>query len=228
MNSLLQKLHNASDKLTIAVDGPAASGKGHISKMLSKKYNLNYIDSGLLYRHLAYLYIKEIGGNIAPIAPESEVNYAVLTNALSNISYSEAVKINLNKEEVAAIASKLAKLELVRENISSKLKEIANKNLRIIMDGRDIASVIMPEADVKLYISANVEIRAERRYKQLLNEGKACMLCDVLELLKKRDEGDSTRKLAPLVISSSSIVIDTSDLTPDDVIKTILKKLGDI
>ena len=210
---LSEKLYNHNNKITIALDGPSAAGKGLIGTMLAKEFALTYMQSSIVYRGLAYVCMQK------NILPEDTSNVIKLSSSVDVIA---SVKgIDLNIESLGDIASKISVLPEVRANLGNYLQEFIKTTPRIVMEGRDIGTVVAPNADLKIFINANVEIRAERRYKQLLLEGKDCTLSDVLDLLKSRDERDRLRSAAPLKVADDAFVIDASYLTPAEIIQDI-------
>ncbi|MDP4709235.1 MAG: (d)CMP kinase [Rickettsiaceae bacterium] len=210
---LSEKLYNHNNKITIALDGPSAAGKGLIGTMLAKEFALTYVQSSIVYRGLAYVCMQK------NILPEDTSNVIKLSSSVDVIA---SVKgIDLNIESLGDIASKISVLPEVRANLGNYLQEFIKTTPRIVMEGRDIGTVVAPNADLKIFINANVEIRAERRYKQLLLEGKDCTLSDVLDLLKSRDERDRLRSAAPLKVADDAFVIDASYLTPAEIIQDI-------
>jgi cytidylate kinase len=215
---LLEKLYNHNNKITIALDGPSAAGKGLIGQMLAKEFDLVYVESSIVYRGLAYVCMQE------NILPEDTQNVIKLSSIIDVISRVKGV--DLNVESLGDIASKISVLSDVRTNLGNYLQQIIKHTPRIIMEGRDIGTVIAPKADLKIFINANVDIRAERRYKQLLLEGKDCTLSDVLRLLESRDERDKSRSIAPLKAADDAFVIDTSHLTPVKIIQDIKNFVG--
>ncbi len=211
--NLLEIISNKNLPFILALDGPAASGKGHIGYLLAKEFDMELFHSGLVYRAIAYICIKN------SVLPESVKE---IRDALSVAEISDIIKRrDLNIEEIGSFASKISSIYEVREFVNKYLKAIIKDAHRMIMEGRDIASVIVPDALLKIFITAAVAVRAERRYKQLLSEGKKCILSDVLDQLIARDNRDSSRKIAPNIPASDAVVIDTTDLTPQEVIKKI-------
>lgn len=203
---------NMRDKLIIALDGPSAAGKGLIGSMIAKEFSLTYFQSSLVYRGLAYICLK----NKIDLTDEAQIIRASDTDIFKHIE-----GVDLNNEEIGAAASIISAIPSVREELGIYLKEIIRNNSKIIMEGRDIGTVVAPNADLKLFVTANVEVRAQRRYKQLCAEGKECILDEILNLLKVRDERDRSRLTAPLVPARDAYIIDTSDLTPEEVIQKI-------
>ena len=211
--NLTEKANNKNLDFKIALDGPSASGKGLIGSMLAKEFSLKYVQSSIVYRGLAFVCIED------GIDPD---NIDAVMHASENEDVISRVKgIDLNTELIGDIASKISTIPGVRANLTKYLINLMNNTPRIVMEGRDIGTVVAPDADVKIFISADVQVRAMRRYKQLQSEGKDCILDDVLDLLKKRDARDSNRNVAPLKAADDALVIDTRELNPSEVILKI-------
>lgn len=213
MKNLKGKAYNQHNRFVIALDGPSASGKGSIGRMLASEFNLKYVQSGIVYRSLAYLcminnidvtYLKKI------IELSKTDNLIELTKG-----------VDLNQENIGNYTSQISTIPEARASINKYLILMIETYPRILMEGRDIGTVIAKDADLKIFITADVNKRAERRYKQLHEEGKKCTLEDVLQLLKERDLRDSTRIADPLAIASDAFVIDTSHMNQDQVIANI-------
>lgn len=200
-------------KFVIALDGPSGAGKSSIGKMIAQKYSMKYFQSSLIYRTLAYACIQH------DIKPE-EVDQII--QLASTIDYSQAnTNINLSTEEIGNYTSKISAIAEIREIVNLCLRDIIDQNDRIIMEGRDIGSVVAVNAHLKIYLTANIQTRAERRYKQLCLEGKECILSDILRLMQERDLRDQTRKNAPLIIAKDALVIDSSNLTMQEIMLKI-------
>ncbi len=213
MKNLKEKAYNQHNRFVIALDGPSASGKGSIGRMLASEFNLEYVQSGIFYRSLAYLCIVN---NI----DVTEVKKIIELSRSDNLT--ELTKgVDLNQENIGNYASKISTIPEVRANINKCLILMVKTHPRIIMEGRDIGTVIAKDADLKIFITADVNKRAERRYKQLHEEGKKCKLEEVLELLKERDLRDSMRITDPLLVSSDAFIIDTSHMNQKQVIAEI-------
>lgn len=205
------------ERVVISLDGPSGSGKGLIGSMMAKEFSLKYFQSSLIYRGLAYICMSR---NIAPEETEKIIKIA------RSLDIVQATKnIDLNTEEIGNFTSKISSILEVRNIISFCLKDIVRNNHRILMEGRDIGSVIAPDADLKLFITADIITRAKRRYKQLCLEGKSCILSDVLNLMRERDKRDSLRKSSPLEIPHDAILVDTSNLSPEEVIEKIKSRI---
>ncbi|MBA2628908.1 MAG: (d)CMP kinase [Rickettsiaceae bacterium] len=211
--NLLDKAYNNNLNFVIALDGPGASGKGRIAHLLAEEFALIYVASGIVYRGLAYICLQE------NICAEDEQAIIELSRNVDLISRTKGVDLNL--EIIGEFASKLSILPEVRRNLGIYLKKLIQITPRIIMEGRDVGTIIAPNADLKIFITASVEVRAMRRYKQLRDAGKDCILSDVLDLLKSRDERDMSRSVAPLIPASDAYIIDTTNLTIDQAIQRI-------
>jgi cytidylate kinase len=193
--------------IKIAVDGPAGSGKGTISKYLATYFNLKYVDTGLFYRSLGLLVQK------SDIKFDDESSIEKIAQTVDESFFNNPL---LRTEEIAGIASKLAIIPMVREILTAKMRYIASnfekKFNGCILDGRDVGTVIMPDADIKFYITADEEIRFKRRHQ----ESKNIFFEKVdFESIKNRDKRDSTRKSNPLTIAIDALVVDTTNMNID-------------
>ena len=192
-------------KKIITIDGPAASGKGEIAKYISKKWKFKHLDSGILYRRLAYdLFEKKININSL-----GKIKTFMKNNM--EISYKKSKK--LRNEEISKLASKIAVHGFVRDYINSMQRKFINNSLidnSFVIDGRDIGSVVFKKASLKLYIEVNEENRAKRRYKQLIDSGEKSIYPKILKDIKLRDRKDKHRKNSPLVIPKGAIIIDNN------------------
>jgi CMP/dCMP kinase len=192
-------------KKIITVDGPAGSGKEKISKYIARKYKLFHLDSGILYRRLAYELVKK---NIKT----NEFDKIKLN--LKNIKKLSLRKTQaLRKEKIGNAASEIAKLDFVRYFINSQQRlatKTRNKKKGFVIDGRDIGSVVFKKAFLKLYVDVDVNIRAKRRYKQLIDNGEKSIYLEILKDIKLRDKTDKTRKNSPLVVPRGAKIINNS------------------
>ena len=213
MKSLKEKAYDKTNSFIIALDGPSASGKGSISNMLAEMFDLQYVQSSIVYRGLAYLCI---------INNIDVTDITKIIKLSENRDLIELIKdIDLNQETIGSYASKISTIPEVRNNLNAHLIQMLQVYPRIIMEGRDITTVVAQDADIKIFITSDVHKRATRRYKQLHEQGKDCTLDDVLKLLEERDLRDISRKAAPLSIAPDAFVIDTSDISQDQVILKI-------
>ena len=192
-------------KKIITVDGPAGSGKEKISRYIARKYKLYHLDSGILYRRLAYELTKK---NIKTY----ELNK--IKKVLNNIKKLSLRKTQvLRKEQIGKIASEIAKLDFVRFFINSQQRlatKTPNKKNGFVIDGRDIGSVVFKRAFLKLYVDVDVNIRAKRRYKQLIDNGEKSIYLKILKDIKLRDKKDKTRRNSPLVVPRGAKIINNS------------------
>lgn len=188
--------------LVIAVDGPAASGKGTIARALAEHFALPFMDTGLLYRAVA-LNLWRWGGNPA--------NEFEAVRAADDLGFDPADP-ELRSEPVSAIASRISVYPAVRSALLQRQQDFAHQSGGAVLDGRDIGTVIAPDANVKLFVTASPEIRAERRLRELEQRGMRAHYSEVLADIRARDERDSNREVAPLVPASDAILLDTSAL----------------
>ena len=189
----------------ITIDGPAGSGKGKIAKYVAKKWKLKHLDSGIFYRRIAYIISKK------KINPIDKITIKILINGINQIS-SQKNKI-LRSEKISNIASIIAEYKFVRDFVNTQqkltVKKSKNKN-GFVIDGRDIGSVVFKKASIKLYIDVDVNIRAKRRHKQLIDMGEKSIYPKILKDIKLRDKKDKSRKNSPLVIPKEAYVVDNS------------------
>jgi len=195
-------------KVIIAIDGPSGAGKGTVAHYLAKKFNLKILDTGLLYRALAK---SAIGQGL------NDQDTHQIIDLAKSITINHTQQDGLRDEAVAGLASKIAAIPEVREILNTLQRDFAHSNpgnqAGVILDGRDIGTVICPEADCKIYLTADQEIRALRRTQQ---EGNICQI-EVQRLMSERDKRDSTRQTAPLNAAKDAYIIDTTHLTIDEV-----------
>ena len=189
----------------IAVDGPAASGKGTIARALASHFGLPHLDTGLLYRAVA-LNLFRFGGD-----PGSEFE-AMRACDITSVSLDDP---DLRSEVVGSIASRISAYPSVREKLLDRQRRFAGQAGGAVLDGRDIGTVVAPGADVKLFVTASIEVRARRRLAELLSRGMATHLEDVVIDLKARDARDSSRSAAPLAQADDAMLLDTSDMDID-------------
>jgi len=181
----------------IAIDGPAASGKGTVSKVVSKKLRFNYLDTGKLYRTIGAKYLE----GYQPIA------------AAQSLERNDLDKYNLQKPEIAKAASEIASIPEVRAALLEFQRNFSQKLPGAVLDGRDIGTVVCPDARIKIFLTASLEARAKRRYVELRNDGEKINLETILEQIKERDARDQNRSSSPMVAASDAKIIDTSELS---------------
>ena len=193
----------------VAIDGPAAAGKGTVSKAVAAHFGFAHLDTGLLYRVVGRVALEKIGPSLdedAVIALSTEVSEADLE------------RDDLRTAAVAQAASKVAVIPEVRSALVDFQRKFAARAGGAVLDGRDIGTVICPDADVKLFVTASAEVRAQRRYQELADRGENTDFVTVLEDVKARDARDSERAVAPLVAADDAISIDTSGMSIEDAI----------
>ncbi|MDC1111121.1 (d)CMP kinase [Alphaproteobacteria bacterium] len=211
--------------IEIAIDGTAASGKGTLARRLSVKYDFPHLDTGSMYRMVALELINDKKNDYTNLEIES-------CKIAKKLSFKQFENNKLRSEVVAALASKIASFPSLRETLNLKQIEFANVNKRkyggCILDGRDIGTKILPNANFKFFINASVEIRAKRRLLEknitfLHGNDEKCMLQSLINDITKRDLSDSTRKTSPLVPAEDAFIIDTSTISADEVMSIATK-----
>lgn len=213
-------------RLNIAIDGPAGAGKSTIAKMVSKKLNCIYVDTGAMYRTVALFFIKN------GIASDDEKRIAKeIENIQVDIQFEagdQKVLLNgkdvteeIRAERVGNWASEISKYTLVREYLVKMQREVATKQ-DVVMDGRDIGTVVLPQANVKIYLTASSKVRAMRRYNELTQKGVFCDIHDIEQGIMERDAQDMNREISPLRQAKDAILIDSSNMTIDEVVEKIV------
>lgn len=204
--------------LIIAIDGPSASGKGTLAKKIAKYFSLSYLNTGALYRLVAF---RILAKKIAIKDFEKEI-----PNLAKNISENELENEELFSEKTGAIASIIAKNPKLRQALFDFQKNFitnSKANNGCVLDGRDTTTIICPDADFKFFVTASVEIRAKRRYEQLIKKGDEVSFDEILAQLKNRDENDFNRIEAPLKIADDAVVVDNGNLSIEEGFQKILE-----
>ena len=213
--------------ISVAVDGPAGAGKSSVSKAVAKSLGYTYIDTGAMYRAVALFAIN----NGIDAKNETEKLVSRLNEVEIDIKYTddgqqiyllgENVSKRIREEDVSVGASNVAVIPEVRKKLVELQRKMA-ESANVIMDGRDICSYVLPNADVKVYLTASVECRAMRRFKELEGKGEACDFEQIRQDIQERDERDMTREIAPLKQAEDATLIDSSEMGIDDVVKAII------
>lgn len=219
---------------SVAIDGPAGAGKSTMARRAAQTLNFVYVDTGAIYRTVAYAALSR------GISPENgEVVAALLPEIRLDLSWQDGIQhmlldgcdvtAEIRKPEISDGASKVAALPVVRDFLMETQRNAA-KTHSVIMDGRDIGTVVLPDADVKIFLSASPEVRAKRRLLELQAQNRAATYEEVLRDIKERDYRDSHRKAAPLRQADDAVLLDTSDLSLEESVEAILnlirKKTG--
>jgi cytidylate kinase len=189
----------------IAIDGPAAAGKGTLAKRIAAALNLPYLDTGILYRASAKR-VLEAGGDPA--------NVAAALAAAQALGQADLARADLRDAATSKAASQVASIPQVRQALLDFQRHFGNAH-GAVLDGRDIGTIIFPHADVKLFVTASVEARAMRRYKEFCARGEEVALADVIADVQARDEADRTRAAAPLMMARDAALIDTTEMDAD-------------
>ena len=207
----------------VTIDGPSASGKGSLARNLAEYLDFSILDSGLLYRVYAYFHNLNIGTKEILLLIQKDISFKFNHKDVIVLNDQEDITSELRSEKMAKKASELSSLPTTRENLLA-LQRNFYQNKGLVADGRDMGSVVFPEAKLKIFLTASAEIRAERRYLELQNRGQEVNMLALIEDIKQRDLKDSTRTLSPLIPAEDSVVIDSSDMSIEEVL-SFTKKL---
>ena len=210
----------------VAIDGPAGAGKSTIAKLVAKEKGYIYVDTGAMYRALAVHFIKkglspEDKEGIIEACEDAEVSLQYENGVQQVYLNGENVTSMLRTEQVGNMASVSSAIGEVRTKLLSLQRNLASEK-DVVMDGRDIGTNILPNADVKVYLTASVETRAKRRYLELQEKGVACDLEEIAHDIEERDYRDMHRDIAPLKQAEDAIYVDSSEMTIEEVVKTIM------
>ncbi|MYL98293.1 (d)CMP kinase [Novosphingobium sp. FGD1] len=199
--------------MIVAVDGPTASGKGTIARALSAHFGLPHLDTGLLYRAVGRQCLLDGGDPDDPVA------------ALAACAFSEGLLLDpeLRSEATGGLASRVSVHPAVRQALFERQRSFATQQRGAVLDGRDIGTIIAPDADVKLFVTASVEARAQRRFDEMRAQGRPVLLEAIAADLAARDERDATRRDAPLAVADGAVVLDTSQLGRDEAVAEAIR-----
>ena len=212
---------------SIAIDGPAGAGKSSIAKALSKRLGYIYIDTGAMYRAVALFFLENnvadgTDSRIESLLDKLEISIKYEDGAQKVILNGEDVTGKLRLEEIGKLASKFSAIGIVREKLVALQRKLAQKE-NVVMDGRDIGTVVLPNADLKIYLSASSKGRAKRRDLELLEKGQTDLdINDIEDEIIKRDEADMNREISPLKQADDAYYLDSSDMTLEEVVSKIL------
>lgn len=216
----------------ITIDGPSGAGKGTVSTQLAKELGWNFLDSGAIYRVLAiasmhHQIASDDESALLPLASSLDVNFETTKNGSKIVLEGEDVTYSIRTEEVGSIASQIASLPRIREALLRRQRAFKEEP-GLVADGRDMGTVVFPNADVKIYLTASAEERAERRYKQLKEKGHDVNIARLLTDIKARDERDANRKAAPLVPANDALVLDSTHLNVEQVLEKVKEHINSI
>ena len=214
--------------MNIAIDGPAGAGKSTIAKRLAKQLGFIYIDTGAMYRAMGYYFAVKEGidikseADVAAACPEVEVTIAYENGEQQVYVNGENLSGVIRTEQARTMASTISVYPVVRAKLVESQQKLA-ENADVIMDGRDIGTVVLPNAQVKIYLTASVSTRAKRRYDELKAKGMECCIEEIEKDIMDRDYRDMNRETSPLKQAEDAVLVDTSDLDIDGVVEAILK-----
>ncbi len=213
--------------ISIALDGPSGSGKSTIAKILANKLNILYLDTGAMYRACA-LKAQKLGisvfteESVSKFIGDIDLKIKYENGAQKTMLDGEDVSLKIRENSVSLLASNISALKCVRVKMVEMQREVA-KFQSCVLDGRDIGTYVLPNADYKFFVTARAEVRAERRVKELTEKGQNVKFKQILQEIKQRDYDDSHRDVAPLKQAADAVLLDTSDMSVDEVVNFVLK-----
>ena len=215
----------------IAIDGPAGAGKSTIARRVARELSFIYVDTGAMYRAMAlYLLRRKVNRDdteqIGNICQDAEISIEYKNGEQIVLLNGENVNSYLRTEEVGNMASVSSAVPRVREKLLSLQRKLA-KDMSVVMDGRDIGTTILPDADVKIYLTASSLTRAKRRYLELQEKGTVCNLDDIQKDIEERDQRDMSREISPLRQAEDAVLVDTSELNFDQSFEALKKVIQD-
>jgi len=215
-------------KLIVAIDGPAGSGKSTSAKIVAQKLGYLYIDTGAMYRAITLLSIKNKiskDEDVVKLADKIDIKLDFVDGETKVKVDDQDVTREIRTREVNSLVSEISKIEGVRKILVKKQREMSDGNRGIVMEGRDIGTIVFPEADVKIFMTASIEARSERRMKEYMEKGTDISLEDVKENLLSRDKIDSQRDVSPLTKADGAVDVDTSKVSIPEQVNIILKEI---
>ena len=210
----------------IAIDGPAGAGKSTVAKKVAKELSFVYVDTGAMYRAMALNLLRkgvnrEDPDEIGEACQNAEISIEYQNGEQIVLLDRENVNAHLRTEEVSAMASVSSAVPRVREKLLDLQRKLA-RTMSVVMDGRDIGTTILPDADVKIYLTASSLTRARRRYLEYQEKGEPCDLAEIQKTIEERDQRDMTREISPLCQAEDAVLVDSSELTIDETVEKIL------
>ncbi|WP_295635376.1 (d)CMP kinase [uncultured Mitsuokella sp.] len=212
-------------KLVVAIDGPAGAGKSTVAQLAAKELGYTYIDTGAMYRAVAWKVLQQGGEvtdeRILAVVPDIDVDLSYEQGKTTVRVDGQDVTGEIRTPEVSHIVSKVAALGPVREKMVDLQRKMAERG-GVLMDGRDIATNVLPNADVKIYLTASIEERAKRRYKELCDKGLSVKLAEIQHDIVARDKADMEREISPLVQADDAVLLDTTGMSIPEVVQKIV------
>ena len=212
-------------KLVVAIDGPAGAGKSIVAQLAAKELGYTYIDTGAMYRAVAWKVLQQGGEvtdeRILAVVPDIDVDLSYEQGKTTVRVDGQDVTGEIRTPEVSHIVSKVAALGPVREKMVDLQRKMAERG-GVLMDGRDIATNVLPNADVKIYLTASIEERAKRRYKELCDKGLSVKLAEIQHDIAARDKADMEREISPLVQADDAVLLDTTGMSIPEVVQKIV------
>ena len=203
-------------RYNIAIDGPAGAGKSTIAKRLAKELGAIYVDTGAMYRAMAYYFIQK-GVDITKLCKDVEVSISYENGEQQVILNGENITGFIRQEAVGNMASATSVYPVVREKLVELQRQLAARE-NVVMDGRDIGTVVLPDANVKIFLTASSKVRAKRRFDELTAKGEKCDIDAIEKDIIERDHRDMTRETSPLKQADDAVLLDSSDMTIDEVV----------
>ena len=210
----------------VTIDGPSASGKGELAKGIANHFNFKLLDSGILYRLFAYFFNLNLSNQEIAAKINNEISFKLEEESFKIFNQSEDITTHLRSEDIAKVASKLSSQKEVRESLFLIQRNFYDEK-GLVADGRDMGTVVFKDAKLKIFLTASPEVRAKRRYLELQNRGQEVNMPALIADIKERDLKDSSRELSPLLPADEAHIIDSSDMSLEEVFsitKNLVKK----
>ena len=210
----------------VTIDGPSASGKGELAKSIAHQFNFKLLDSGILYRLFAYFFNLKLSNEEIALKINNDISFKLKKDNFKILNQSNDITDYLRSEDIAKVASMLSSQKEVRESLFQIQRNFYDKN-GLVADGRDMGTVVFKDAKLKIFLTASPEVRAKRRYLELQNRGQEVNMPALIADIKERDLKDSSRELSPLLPADEAHIIDSSDMSLEEVFsitKNLIKK----
>lgn len=218
----------SSQSFRIAIDGPSGTGKSSVSRQLAQHFQASYLDTGAMYRIATLFVMKQgidVGDAVAVAAATEDLPLKIASDPLDKAVYlaGEDVSTQIRSRAVTDSVSAVAAVSQVRDNLVNQQRRVADSAEMIVMEGRDIGTEVLPDAELKVFLIADAQVRAQRRYDQEIAAGKTVDFDEILASIKQRDHVDSTREDSPLRPAENAIIVDTSALTQAEVLAHLVQ-----